>query len=78
MIAQLPKLDTILKRRKIHPKFWPEFHGLVEEGQRPGKDLRTRLNRVTNYKAAFNDIRGIVQGVGAQVSAGRLPIAGVV
>ena len=56
MIAQLPKLDTILKRRKIHPKFWPEFHGLVEDGQRPGKELRTRLKRVTNYKAAFNDI----------------------
>ena len=56
MIAQLPNLDTILKRHKIHPKFWPEFHGLVEEGQRPGKGLRTRLNRVTNYKAALAEV----------------------
>ena len=56
MIAQLPKLDTILKRHKIHPKFWPEFHGLVEEGQRPGNGLRTRLNRVTNYKAALAEV----------------------
>jgi hypothetical protein len=56
VIAQLPKLDTILKRHKIHPKFWPEFHGLVEEGQRPGNGLRTRLNRVTNYKAALAEV----------------------
>ena len=56
MIAQLPKLDTILNRHEIHPKFWPEFRGLVEEGQRPGKELRTRLNRVANYKAALKDI----------------------
>ena len=40
MIAQLPNLDTILKRHEIHPKFWPEIRGLVEEGQRPGKELR--------------------------------------
>ena len=56
MIAQLPRLGAILKRREIPPKFWPEFRGLVEEGQRPGKELRTRLNRVTKYKAAFKDI----------------------
>jgi hypothetical protein len=56
MIAQLPNLDTILKRHAIQPKFWPEFHGLVEEGERPSKELRTRLGRVTNYKAAFNEI----------------------
>ena len=56
MIAQLPKLDTILKCHKIHSKFWPEFHALVEEGQRPGKGLRTRLNRVTNYKAALAEV----------------------
>ena len=56
MIAQLPNLDTILKRHKIPTKFWPEFHGLVEEGQRPGRGLRTRVNRVPNYKAALADV----------------------
>jgi hypothetical protein len=28
----------------------------VEEGQRPGNGLRTRLNRVTNYKAALAEV----------------------
>ena len=28
----------------------------MEEGQRPGKELRTRLNRATKYKSAFKDI----------------------
>jgi hypothetical protein len=32
------------------------MHGLVEEGHRPCKELRTRLNRVRNYKAALNEI----------------------
>jgi hypothetical protein len=56
MIAQLPNLDTILKRHEIHPKFWPEMHLLVEEGQRPCRALVTRLNHVANYKAAFDEI----------------------
>ena len=55
MIAQLPNLNAILKRHKIHPKFWPEFHGLLEEGKRPGKELRTRLKYVANFKAALNE-----------------------
>ena len=52
MIAQLPNLDTILNRLEIPPKFWPEMHRLVEDGRRPGRELLTRLWRVTNYKAA--------------------------
>ncbi len=50
MIAQLPNLDALLKRHKIHPKFWPEMHGLVEEGHRPCKELRTRLHRVATTR----------------------------
>jgi len=57
MIAQLPNLDTILKRYEIHPKFWAEFHGIVEEMRRPSDELRTRLNNVTNYRAALAKIR---------------------
>ena len=56
MIAQLPNLNAILKRHEIHPKFWPAIRALVEEGQRPSKELRTRLNHVSNYKAALDDI----------------------
>jgi hypothetical protein len=56
MIAQLPNLNAILNRHEIHRKFWPEFRSLVEEGQRPGKELRTRLHCVTNYKAALDEI----------------------
>jgi len=56
MIAQLPNLDTILKRHEIHPKFWPGIHALVEEGQHPSDELGRRLNHVTNYKAAVKDI----------------------
>mgnify|MGYP006940530525 FL=1 len=55
MIAPLPSLNAILKKHKIHPKFWPEFHGLIEGNQRPGKELRTRLECVANYKAALNE-----------------------
>jgi hypothetical protein len=56
MIAQLPNLNAILKRHEIHPKFWPAIRALVEEGQRPNKELTTRLNHVRNYKAAVADI----------------------
>ena len=55
MIAQLPNLNAILKRHKIHPKFWPEFRALMECGKRPGKELRTRLDCVANYKAALKE-----------------------
>jgi len=57
MIAQLPNLDIILKRHEIHPKFWAEFHGIVEEMRQPSKELRTRLNNVTNYRAALAEIK---------------------
>ncbi len=56
MIAQLPNLDTILKRHEIHPKFWPAIRGLVEEGQRPGPQVCRRLNHVANFKAALAEI----------------------
>jgi len=56
MIAQLPSLNTILKRHEIHPKFWPELRAFVEEGVRPSKEVLTRLNHVTNYKAALAEI----------------------
>ena len=56
MIAQLPNLNAILKRHEIHRKFWPEIRALVEDGQRPSRELRTRLNHVSNYKAAVAEI----------------------
>jgi len=55
MIAQLPNLNAILNRHKIHPKFWAEFRALMECGKRPGKELRTRLDHVANYKAALKE-----------------------
>ena len=33
MIAQVPNLDTILKRHKIHPKFWPEIRAARRRGR---------------------------------------------
>lgn len=56
MITQLPNLDTILKRHGIHPQFWAEFHALVECGVRPSSKLRTRLEHVSNYKAALDEM----------------------
>lgn len=56
MIAQLPTLDDILARHDIHPKFHAEFRALVECGVRPGKELRTRLDCVDNYKAALDEV----------------------
>jgi len=56
MIAELPILDDILKRHAIPEKFWPEMHGLVEDGVRPCRTLVTRLNHVRNYKAALKEI----------------------
>ena len=56
MIAQIPDLDTILKRHEIHPKFWPEIRAAVEEDVRLSDELRTRFNHVANYQAAAKDI----------------------
>ena len=56
MIAELPILDDILERHGIPEKFWPEMHGLVEDGVRPCRTLVSRLNRVRNYKAALKEI----------------------
>ncbi len=56
MIAELPNLDTILKRHKIPSVFWSQIRDLVEEGQRPSSELLRRLNHVTKYKAAMKEI----------------------
>ena len=36
--------------------FWTEFRALVQCGTRPGKELRTRLNHVRNYKMALDEV----------------------
>ena len=56
MIARLPNLNTVLKRHRIHSKFWPEIRAFAEEGVRPSGEVLTRLRRVANYKAALKDI----------------------
>jgi hypothetical protein len=56
MTAQVPNLDTILKRHEIHRKFWPEIRAAVEEDVRLSDELRTRFNHVANYQAAAKDI----------------------
>lgn len=52
MIAQSPDLDTIFKRRGIHPKFWAGFRAFLEDRTPPSKALQTQLDNVANYKAA--------------------------
>jgi hypothetical protein len=54
--TRLPNLDAILKRHKIHPKFWPEFHGMVDDGRLASKELWTRMNYVANFRAARSEI----------------------
>ena len=54
-VARLPCLNDILAKHSIHPKFHVEFRELVERGMRPSKELRIRLDNVTNYKAALNE-----------------------
>ena len=49
-------LKAILKRHKIHPKFWPEFRGMVRDRSLPSKELWTRMNRQANYEAARSEI----------------------
>ena len=56
MYAQVPTLNEILRRHAIHPKFHEEFRALVEEGRRPSAELRTRLDCVTNYQAALDEV----------------------
>ena len=54
-ITQLSCLNNILAKYNIHPKFHAEFRELIECGVRPSKELRIRLDNVTNYKAALNE-----------------------
>ena len=54
------QLESVLKQHKIHPKFWPEFRALVFRGVRPGVELRTRLNCVTNYQEALDAVLTIL------------------
>ena len=56
MTARLPNLDAILKRHEIHRRFWPEFHGMVEDFRLPSRELWTRMNRDANYEAARSEI----------------------
>ncbi|MEN6367623.1 MAG: hypothetical protein ABFC88_12485 [Thermoguttaceae bacterium] len=55
MIAQLPNLIAILRKHQINPKFDDEFRALVEDGVRPGDELRKRIAHVSNYTAALDE-----------------------
>jgi hypothetical protein len=50
------RLELILEQCGVHPKFWPEMKALVLHGERPGRELLTRLFNVANYKAAYDTI----------------------
>ena len=56
MRTLVPNLNAILKRHEIHPKFWPEFHSMVEDRQLTSRELWTRMNYVANYRAARSEI----------------------
>lgn len=56
MTARLPHLDAILKRHRIHAKFWPEFRSIVEQRGLPSRELWERMNRVAKYRAARSEI----------------------
>ncbi len=66
------QLDSVLKRHKIHPKFRPELRDPVFHGARPGVELRTRLNCVSNYQEALDEVLTIV----SQPTAHIFPPAG--
>ena len=53
MRAHIPNLDTKLRNFGVHPKFFGEFHALVEQGTPPGRELGARLACVENYKACL-------------------------
>jgi hypothetical protein len=55
MIAQLPNLDAILKRHRIHPRFWAEFRAHIEANVQPGDELQACLDHIANYKAALKE-----------------------
>jgi len=55
-MIELPRLNDILTKHQIHPKFWPEIRRFVEERQWPSREVLTRLTCVANYKAALSDI----------------------
>ena len=54
------QLESVLKQHKIHPKFWREFRDLVFHSTRPGVELRTRLNCVSNYQEALDAVLTIL------------------
>ena len=54
------QLESVLKEHKIHPKFWREFRDLVFHSTRPGVELRTRLNGVSNYQEALDAVLTIL------------------
>lgn len=50
------RLHAILKRHRIHPKFWPQFRAMVELRQLPSRELLSRMNGMRNYGAARSEI----------------------
>jgi hypothetical protein len=50
------RLELILEQHDIHPDYWPQMKALVLHGQRPSRELLTRLRHVTNYAAALDTI----------------------
>jgi hypothetical protein len=50
------RLNEIIRKHGIHPKFQSEFRALVKDGRRPSKELLTRLDCVVNYKAALREV----------------------
>jgi hypothetical protein len=49
-------LEGIFLAHRIPQSQWPEFKDLVFYGTRPSKEMRRRLNRVANYRAALQFI----------------------
>jgi hypothetical protein len=49
-------LEGIFLAHRIPQSQWQEFKDLVFYGTRPSKEMRRRLNRVANYRAALQFI----------------------
>jgi hypothetical protein len=49
-------LDAIFKHHEIHPNLEPRFRALVERGEKPDEELKTRLATCDNYGACLLDI----------------------
>jgi hypothetical protein len=56
MKAFIPNLEEKLRSHDIAPEYFQEFRDLVEHGKSPSTELRRRLRRVVNYKAALDSL----------------------